>query len=292
MALKGIITAMITPMDEQQNIQEAATRQLIDRLIDKGVHGLFILGTNGEFHVLSDDEKVSYAKLVIDHVGGRVPVYVGTGGCGTLETIRLSKRMEALKPDALSVITPFLVKLSQEELMLHYKHIADAVSVPVIMYNIPANTGMNLEKETVAALASHPNIIGIKDSSGNVETIKGYLEAAETLDFSVLIGSDSKILTGLELGADGAVASTSNAITEHIVSIYDHFNAGNLEAAKQAQEAVDVLRAVLKLGSVPSVIKRAVTLLGIEAGNPRFPVKPLDTEHDSAVRKALEHYGL
>ena len=292
MEIKGIITAMVTPFDENQKVNEQAARQLIDHLIDKGVSGLFILGSNGEFHVLSDEEKVAFAKVVIEHVNHRVPVYVGAGACSTQETIKLAKKMEAIGADALSVISPYFIAVTQQELANHYRRVAEAVNIPIIMYNIPKNTGVNIEPETVKSLIGVKNIAGIKDSSGNMENMQGYIDAAKGSDFVVLVGSDSKILPALKIGAAGAIAGTSNVITELDVSIYENFLKGDLEAAQKAQEDIDVLRGVLKLGTVPSVMKRAVTLMGIDVGDARYPVEKLPEEADEKIKEALRFYGL
>lgn len=292
MEIRGIITAMVTPFDENQKINETAARQLVDKLIGQGVHGLFILGTNGEFHVLSDDEKVEFAKIVIDQAAHRVPVYVGAGACGTQETIKLAQRMEAVGADALSVISPYFIAPTQQELADHYCSVAEAVNIPIIMYNIPKNTGVNIEPETVKSLIGVKNIAGIKDSSGNMENMQGYIDAGEGSDFVVLVGSDSKILPALKIGAAGAIAGTSNVIAKLDVSIYDNYLNGNMEAAEQAQKDIDVLRGVLKLGTVPSVMKRAVTLLGINVGDARYPVSKLPTEADEKIKEALAYYNL
>ena len=292
MEIKGIITAMVTPFDENQKINETAARQLVDKLISQGVHGLFILGTNGEFHVLSDDEKVEFAKIVIDQAAHRVPVYVGAGACGTQETIKLAQRMEAVGADALSVISPYFIAPTQQELADHYRKVAEAVNIPIIMYNIPKNTGINIEPETVKSLIGVKNIAGIKDSSGNMENMQGYINAGKGSDFVVLVGSDSKILPALKIGAAGAIAGTSNVIAELDVSIYENYLKGNLEAAEQAQKDIDVLRGVLKLGTVPSVMKRAVTLLGINVGDARYPVSKLPDEADEQIKAALAYYKL
>lgn len=292
MEIKGIITAMVTPFDENQKINETAARQLVDKLISQGVHGLFILGTNGEFHVLSDDEKVEFAKIVINQAAHRVPVYVGAGACGTQETIRLAQRMEAVGADALSVISPYFIAPTQQELADHYRKVAEAVNIPIIMYNIPKNTGINIEPETVKSLIGVKNIAGIKDSSGNMENMQGYIDAGKGSDFVVLVGSDSKILPALKIGAAGAIAGTSNVIAELDVSIYENYLKGNLEAAEQAQKDIDVLRGVLKLGTVPSVMKRAVTLLGINVGDARYPVSKLPAEADEQIKAALAYYKL
>lgn len=292
MEIKGIITAMVTPFDENQKINETAARQLVDKLIGQGVHGLFILGTNGEFHVLSDDEKVAFAKIVIDQAAHRVPVYVGAGACGTQETIKLAQRMEAVGADALSVISPYFIAPTQQELAEHYRKVAEAVNIPIIMYNIPKNTGINIEPETVKSLIGVKNIAGIKDSSGNMENMQGYVDAGAGTDFVVLVGSDSKILPALKIGAAGAIAGTSNVIAELDVSIYENYLKGNMEAAEQAQKDIDVLRGVLKLGTVPSVMKRAVTLLGIDVGDARYPVSKLPVEADEKIKEALAFYNL
>lgn len=290
MEIKGVITAMVTPFDANQQINPVATRQLIDALIGKGVDGLFILGTNGEFFAMNDEEKVSFAKLVIDYVNHRVPVYVGAGSCGTQETIQLAKRYRDLGADAISVITPYFLPITQQELIRHYTAIAEEVDMPVIMYNMPKNTGTNIDPSTVAALLHVKNIVGIKDSSGNLENLKGYIDAAKNSPFAILVGSDSKILAGLQLGAHGTVAATSNAIASTIISIYQSFMAGDLATAEAAQKDVDIIRGVLPFGTVPSVIKRAVTLSGIDVGPARYPVLPLNQELDHDIQKALDSY--
>lgn len=292
MLIEGIVTAMVTPMNQDQKLDFEATKKHIDFLINKGVHGLFILGTNGEFHVLSYEEKVEFAKFVIDHVASRIPVYVGAGECGTQETIRLAQAFESLGADAISVITPYLVKINQAELVQHYTMIAKSVNIPIILYNIPANTGINIEASTLSALMNIENIKGIKDSSGNIDTIKSYLEVIKDKDFSLLIGSDSKILEGLKLGAKGAVASTSNVIPEHIVSLYNAYKSGTIENAEKLQKDVDVIRNVFKLGTVPSIVKRCVCLRGNNVGEARFPVASINDSYDKQIHEMLSFYGL
>lgn len=292
MELKGIITAMVTPFDDNHEINPKATKHLINKLINAGVDGIFILGTNGEFHLLTAEEKVAFAKLVIDEVNKRVPVYVGTGGNSTREVIALSKKMEAIGADALSVITPFFLVPTQEEVIKHYKAIASAVNIPIILYNIPKNTGMNLEPDTIAELAKVKNIAGIKDSSGKIENIQSYIEAAKGEDFSVLSGSDSLILKALQLGATGAIAATSNLLTDLDVSIYQNFLKGDMEAAEKAQKDIDVLRGVLKLGTVPSILKKSVELSGIPVGPARLPVTEPNEEAIRKIKEMLTYYKM
>ncbi|EIW19327.1 MULTISPECIES: 4-hydroxy-tetrahydrodipicolinate synthase [Pelosinus] len=290
MEVKGIITAMVTPFDENQRINADATRQLVNTLIHSGVSGLFILGTNGEFHLLTNDEKIAFAKIVIDEVNKRVPVYVGTGGNSTSEVLELSKKMEALGADVLSVITPYFLVPSQNEIIQHYKAIAEAVRIPIVLYNIPKNTGINLEPETVRQLAKIKNIIAIKDSSGKLENIEKYIQITKDEDFSVLSGSDSLILSALKIGAAGAIAATSNLITAIDVSIYENFLKGDMEKAEKAQQDIEVLRAVLKLGTVPSILKKAMEMIGIPVGPARLPVTEVKEETVKKIREMLDYY--
>ena len=290
MDYKGIICAMITPLDENQNINEKATRELIDYLIDRGVYGLFILGTNGECHMLTDDEKVEFAKIVIEHTNNRVPVFVGTGGNSTREVINLSKRMEEIGASALSIITPYFVPPTQEELILHYKAIAESVNLPIMMYNMPGKTGINIEPESVRELSKVKNIVGIKDSSGKLDNMKAYIEVTKGEDFGVFSGSDSLILDILKAGGQGAVAATANFLTEIDVAIYNNFIKGDLEAAQKAQDSIEELRRILKLGTIPSVIKKTVVLNEINVGPARLPVTEPTGEALEEIKKVVENY--
>lgn len=281
---------MITPLDENQNINQKATCELIDYLINKGISGLFILGTNGEFHVLTDDEKVEFAKIVIKYTNNRVPVFVGTGGNSTREVINLSKRMEEIGASALSIITPYFVTPTQKELIVHYKAIAEAVNLPIMIYNMPGKTGINIEPESVRELAKVKNIIGIKDSSGKLDNMKAYIEATKGEDFGVFSGSDSIILDILKAGGHGAVAATANFLAGIDMAIYDNFIKGDLEAAQKAQDSIEELRRILKLGTIPSVIKKAVVLNGIDVGTARFPVTQPTGEALEEIKKVVENY--
>ena len=262
---EGIITPIVTPFhrDAQESINYEATKQLIDHLIEHGVKGIFILGSNGEFHVIDEEEKVAFAKRVIEIVNKRVPVFVGTGCCSTRETIRLSKKMEELGADALSVITPYFLKPTNANLYAHYKAVAESVNLPIVLYNIPKATGCPLDPELVNELADIENIKAIKDSSGEEERIQAYAKIAKEKDFKLLIGSDSKISYAYELGASGAVAGTSNVITDTLVALDRALRNKEQESAEKLQKDIDVLRGVLKLGTVPSAMKRAVELAGI-----------------------------
>lgn len=290
MDYKGIICAMITPLDENQDINPKATRELIDYLINKGVYGLFILGTNGECHVLTDDEKVEFAKIVIEHTNNRVPVFVGTGGNSTREVINLSKRMEAIGASALSIITPYFVPPTQQELIEHYKAVAAEVNLPIMMYNMPGKTGINIEPESVRELAKVKNIVGIKDSGGKLDNMKAYLEVTKGEDFGVFSGSDSLILDILKVGGHGAVAATANFLAGIDVAIYNNFIKGDIEAAQKAQDSIEELRRILKFGTIPSVIKQTVVFNGINVGPARLPVSKPTGEKLDEIKRVVEAY--
>lgn len=289
--LEGIITAMVTPFKENEEIDYFATEEMVEKLIATGVHGIFILGTNGEFHVLKTAEKIRFVEKVVEFVDKRVPVYAGAGANSTREVIELGKKMEAAGADALSVITPFFVGLKDEEIYNHYQMIAKNVSLPIVLYNIPKNTGINLSSEVVSRLAEIENIVGVKDSSGDIKNIEAYIKATEGQKFSVLSGSDSLILSALEIGASGAISGTSNVLTINNIEIYREFLAGNLVKASEWQNSLEEFRRILKHGSIPSVLKQSIQLSGINVGKPRLPVLPVsDKAALEDIETVIENY--
>lgn len=289
MKIKGIITAMVTPVSED-GINEEATRKLVNKLINSGVHGLFILGTNGEFYALSNEEKLELVRIVVEETAGRVPVFAGSGGISTEAVIQLTNQFEELGVDAVSIITPYLIKLSDEELIQHYQQIAENTKLPIILYNIPANTKISISEFVFEELVKNPQIIGIKDSSGSLENIQMYLELNDREDFSVLVGSDSLILSALQKGADGAVAATSNVLTKTDLGIYHAFLNNDLAQAQQLQESINDFRRILKLATVPSVLKYSLEIIGIPVGGPKSPVRRASSDLDDEIRKTLAQY--
>lgn len=289
MKIKGIITAMVTPLSED-GINEAATRKLVNKLINDGVHGLFVLGTNGEFYALSEAEELALVKIVVDEAAGRVPVFAGSGGISTEEVIKVTNQFAELGVDAVSVITPYLIKLSDEELIQHYQTIALNTNLPMILYNIPANTQLSINESVFKELIQLPQIIGIKDSSGNLENIQMYLEMNDREDFSILIGSDSLILPALQMGVDGAVAATSNVLTKTDLGIYQAFLENKMERAQVLQESINDFRGILKLATVPSVLKHSLELIGFPVGAPKNPVRKVSSKFDAEICETLSKY--
>lgn len=292
---EGIITPIVTPFhrDEEQSINYEALETLINYLIEHGVKGIFILGSNGEFHVIDEEEKIELAKRTIEIVNHRVPVFVGTGCCSTRETVRLSRKMEELGADALSVITPYFLKPTNENLYAHYKTVAQSVSLPIVLYNIPKATGCPLDPELVDRLADIENIKAIKDSSGELDRLEAYAKIAREKDFELLVGSDSKISYAYGIGATAAVAGTSNVIVDTLVGLDEALRSEDMVKAEKLQKDIDVLRGVLKLGTVPSAMKRSCELAGIaEVGPARMPVQELSQEDDQKIIQMLKYYHL
>jgi 4-hydroxy-tetrahydrodipicolinate synthase len=286
---KGVFTALITPMNSDESINMEELRRQVDRQFDAGVHGLFCLGTNSEFYALHDDERIEVAKTVVDQNSGRLPIIAGVGCVTTRDTINLAKSIAVLGVDALSVIVPYFVGLSQDQLYRHYRAVAEAVDIPVLIYNIPMRTGNNIEPDTVLRLSKIENIIGIKDSSGKIENVKRLIEITDD-DFSVLVGSDSLILQTMVAGGQGAVAGCANPFPELMAGIYDAWKAGDMETATRRQEKIAPFRSTFKLGNPNSIVKRAMVLMGQAVGPLREPANLVDPEIDKAIKAVLTEY--
>lgn len=286
--VKGIIVPILTPMHEDESINETELKNQVNRLMKAGVHGIFPAGTNGEGYILSSDEKKTAIKVVVDETNGRVPVYAGTGCISTKDTVELSLYAEQVGVDALSIITPSFAKASQQELYEHYKTVASAVKLPIILYNIPARTGNHLEAATVKRLSEINNIIGVKDSSGDFNTMLGYIDATKGRDFAVLSGNDALILWNLLAGGAGSVSGCANVFPKTIAGIYENYIKNDLDRAKELQYKVYPLRECFKHGNPNTVIKKAVQLLGYPVGNCRKPFDLISDEGISMLQGVLD----
>lgn len=286
--IKGIIPPIVTPMNEDESVNEKELRNQVNRQIKGGIHGLFPFGTNGEGYILNEKEKEEVLSIVIDETKGRVPVYAGTGCISTKDTIRQSQMAESLGADVLSIITPSFAAASQNELYDHYKAVAEAVDMPIVLYNIPARTGNALAPATVAKLSKIPNIVGAKDSSGNFDNMLQYIEQTrDSKDFAVLSGNDSLILWNLLAGGTGGIAGCANVFPEVMASIYNYFAAGDLENARKAQDSIRSFRGCFKYGNPNTIVKTAVNLLGYPVGKCHAPFNQVPEEGIEALKKVL-----
>ena len=258
-------------------------------LIEAGVHGIFPLGTNGEFYAFNNDEKYEIIKTAVEAVNGRVPVYAGTGCVTTKETIEFSLKVKDLGVDCLSVISPYFVSVSQDDIYNHFSAVAKAVDMPILLYNIPARTGNNIDFKTVKKLMEFENIIGIKDSSGNFDNTLKYIENTNSR-INVLAGSDSLILWTLMAGGTGAISGCSNVFPELMVSIYNYFIKGDIEKANEAQKKIRPFRNVMQMGNPNSVVKLAANLRGLNVGPARRPSNCTDPKIIEALKEVFKQY--
>ena len=290
---KGIIPAMVTPLDDQGRINEGALRKLTNHLIDGGVHGLFPVGSQGEFFSLIFEQKKEAIRIVVDETRDRVPVYAGTGAVTTREAIETTKMAQDLGVSAVSAITPFFLVPSQRELIAHYTAIAKACpNLPILLYSNPDRTQVPFPTSTVLELAAVENIVGIKDSSGDMSLTAEYIRLTRGMDFHVLMGRDTLIYAALCYGAKGSICATGNVDPRVPVEIYEAFLAGDHRRALEAQYRLAPLRIAFGLGTFPVVIKEALNMIGIEAGPAVPPVGPMTRENREKLRKTLVEMGL
>ncbi len=292
MEIHGIIPPVATPMQANEDLDLPRLKWFLDHLIGAGVHGVFVLGTNSEFYALDEREKQQVIATAVAHVAERVPVFAGTGAETTREAIRLTKMAEREGADGVSVITPYFINPTQQEIYDHYRRIAESTSLPVILYNNPGTCGgVRIEVDTVARLAQVPNILGIKDSSGDPQNTNEYIRVVPER-FAVMQGRDTLIFQSLIFGARGAVPATANLAPALLVEIYQAFQRGDLEASKRAQLRLNPVRLSLTLGTAPGGIKAALALLGMSIGPSRSPIAPLSAEKQQRMRAALAEAGL
>ena len=289
MRVNGIISAMLTPLNDDESINEAELRNQVNRQIKAGVAAVFCLGTNGEFYAFDKEEKKKIIDIVVDEADNRVPVLAGTGCITTSETIELTDYAKDAGVSAVSVISPYFAGISQEGLYQHFSTVADECRMPVIMYNIPARTGVNIHYETVKRLADNPYIVGIKDSSGNFDNTLIYIEETPS-DFIVLCGNDSLILWTLMAGGNGGISGVTNIFPEHMVSIYKKFAEGDFEGAKKAQDQIRCIRDCFTGYNPNSVVKRAAALLGYPVGPARSPFDIDDEKLDNKLLNAFKEF--
>lgn len=290
--MHGIIPPVATPMQANEDLDLPRLRTFLDWQIQAGVHGVFVLGTNSEFYALDEKEKQQVVAVAQEHVRGRVPVYAGTGAETTREAVRLTRMAEKEGVHGVSVITPYFVNPSQQEIFDHYRRIAECTSLPVILYNNPATCGgVKIDVDTVARLAEIPNILGIKDSSGDLQNLMEYVRVVPDR-FSVMQGRDTLIYPALLFGAVGAVPATGNIAPRLLVEIYEQFVRGNHDAAKAAQLKLNPIRLALNLGTAPGGVKAALDLMNLSIGPSRSPIAPLPPEKKQKMAKALQAAGV
>lgn len=293
-APKGIIPPIVTPFCKDGTVNYEVYRQMVDHLVVSGVHGVFPLGTTGEFYAIDDADYRKILEVTVETVNGRADVYAGANHITTRGVIRQIKIAEQVKGiDAISVLTPMFISQTQEELYLYYKTIAENTHLPIIMYNNKPKTNVTINPETVARLAQIPNIVGVKDSTGDFTNSAEYIRLTKNIpDFHVLLGRDTLIYAGLCYGAAGAIASCANVAPALVVDIYNKYRNGDLAGALEAQLALNPLRIACNMGTFPVVIKESLELQGYQVGACLEPIQPLLSEQRSKLRTILEEMDL
>lgn len=286
----GVGVAMITPFDDNGiNFDEFG--KMIDYLIERKADSLVVCGTTGEPATMTADERRAAIDFAVKKAAGRVPVIAGCGCNNTAETVKNAREAQSLGADALLVVTPYYNKCTQNGLFLHYSAVAEAVDIPVIVYNVPSRTGVNLLPSTMLRLSAIRNIEGIKEASGNVEQLQELVRiAGDKTD--VYLGEDSLTYLGMTLGAKGVISVAANVAPLLMHEITANAETGDFAAARNAQlKALPLIRALFsEVNPIP--VKKAMNFLGFNAGTPRLPLTEMEDSHAEVLRSEMRELGL
>jgi 4-hydroxy-tetrahydrodipicolinate synthase len=290
---EGILPALVTPFsDDGKAVDEQRLRSLVNHCIELGVHGVVPCGTTGEFVNLTDEEKKRVIKIVVDEVNGRVPVIAGTGASGTDEAVEMTKYAKDVGATAALIVTPFYLKPADRGIYEHYYTIANKVDLPIILYNIPQCTGLPLPWQMVEDLAQIPNVVGVKDSSGQLSFILAVLEKVRD-KINVLCGHDEVVVAALAAGCSGAILASANVIPDVWIRIYNHVKKGELQQARELQYKVQKIARIIA-GSGAVGTKEALKMMKIKVGPVRMPLSvggELTYESKEELRLDLEKIG-
>ncbi len=287
----GAGVAIITPFNEDQSVNYDRFAQIVEYQLKKGTDAIVVCGTTGEAKTLSTEEHVRLIKLCVDVVNHRVPVIAGAGSNDTRYAVELSNEAEKCGVDALLSVTPYYNKTSQRGLISHYNFIADRVSTPIILYNVPSRTGVNIKPETYAALAEHPMIVGVKEANGNISEIAQ--TAALCGDkLSIYSGNDDQATAVMALGGKGVISVLSNIVPGIAHDIVQKFIDGDYKGSRELQlEWLDLCNALF-IDVNPIPVKEAMNMMGLNAGPVRLPLIEMDEASKLKLRKSLIRHGL
>ncbi|MDI3389177.1 4-hydroxy-tetrahydrodipicolinate synthase [Streptomyces sp. B-S-A8] len=286
--LNGILTALATPFSPDGAIDEKLLRRLVDRSVNGGVDGVVACGSTGEFAAMTGDERRLLVETVIDQTAGRVPVIAQTGAVSTREAVALSRHAEDAGADVLMVVTPYYEPLTLDETLRYLRTVADSVQIPVMLYNLPGATGVNLDPDTVGALArKHRNIRYIKDTTGDM-TQAGKLIHHHGDVISTFIGWDALLLAAVSEGAAGVMAGTANVMPAQLVAVHRALTAGDLAGARELWARIYPLMDTLMSAAFIPAVKAALEEIGLPVGGPREPLLPVDAETRTRIAAALE----
>jgi 4-hydroxy-tetrahydrodipicolinate synthase len=287
----SVVTAMVTPFRQDHSLDLDAARSLAAHLYERGSESLVVAGSTGESPTLNHKEKLELFRAIVEVANGKGKVVAGTGTYDTAETLELSREAEQLGVDGLLLVTPYYNKPPQRGLLEHFTMVADAVGIPVVAYNIPGRTGIRIEHDTLLKMAEVPNIVGVKDSTGDFQAISRLISEAPP-DFEVYSGDDWATFGYLCLGAVGVVSVAGHLVGTRIRQMCDLIAAGDIPAARKIHEELTPLFNALFITSNPIPVKTALEMVGQPVGPPRLPLVPATTEERDRIHKALVDAGL
>ena len=285
---EGVLPAIITPFKRNpaMGLDVQGLERNIGFLLSCGIHGIVPCGSTGESATLTFEEHEKVIEIAVDKVDGKIPVLAGTGSNNTAEAVRLTKAAKDIGADGVLVISPYYNKPNRSGLIKHYTKLAD-LDVPVVMYNVPGRTGQNLEPDLVAELARHPNIVAIKEASGNIGQISRIIEETQDDDFVVISGDDNITLPIMALGGAGVISVAANVDPKRMVAMYEAMKQGDCQKALVLHYALSPLLRAMFIDTNPIPVKKAVELLGMAGGPVRLPLDDLDEKKTEQLKKIL-----
>jgi 4-hydroxy-tetrahydrodipicolinate synthase len=285
---EGVLPAIITPFkrNSEMDLDVQGLERNIGFLLSCGIHGIVPCGSTGESATLTFEEHEKVIEIAVDKVNGKIPVVAGTGSNNTAEAVRLTKAAKDIGADGVLVISPYYNKPNRSGLIKHYTKLAD-LDIPVVMYNVPGRTGQNLEPDLVAELARHPNIVAIKEASGNIGQISRIIEETQDDDFVVISGDDNITLPIMALGGAGVISVAANVDPKRIVAMYEALKHGDYQKALVLHYALAPLLRAMFIDTNPIPVKKAVELLGMAGGPVRLPLDDLDEKKTEQLKKIL-----
>lgn len=285
----GVGTAIVTPMNADGSINFPEFGKLIDYNIEHGVDAIIVCGTTGEAATMTHEEHTETIRYCVERVNKRVPVIAGTGSNDTAYAIELSKEAEKLGADALLSVTPYYNKASQRGLVKHFTAIADAVNIPIVLYNVPSRTGVTISIDAYKELAKHPNIVATKEATGNMDLMA---QISAYTDLDIYSGNDDEVLPCLSLGGKGVISVTSNLMPQEKHDEVALFNEGKLTEALAIQKRILPFEKALFMDVNPIPVKEALNIMGFKAGECRLPLCSMTEEQVAKLRAAMEPLGL
>ncbi len=285
--IHGSMVALITPMHADGSLDWPALHKLVDWHLQEGTHAIVAMGTTGESATLNVDEHLAVIKAVVDQVNGRVPVIAGTGANSTSEAVELTQAAKDRGADACLLVTPYYNKPTQEGLFLHHQHIAKTVAIPQYLYNVPGRTGVDMKPETALRLAGVPNIVGIKEATGDLDRAKFLIDQAPK-SFAIISGDDATAVELILLGGKGDISVTANVVPSAIARMCELALAGEAVEARAINDQLMPLHTAMFVESNPIPVKWAVEYLGLIGPGIRLPLTPLSESYRGQVRAAVD----